>query len=69
MRQSHSSVLVELAWLGYFLIVFVALVYAAVIFVVPHHFNDKVAIALAGLFAGIVMIGTRAWVAARKTHP
>lgn len=35
-------------------------VYAMMIFVVPHHFNDKVAVALAGLFAGVVLIATRA---------
>jgi hypothetical protein len=67
MRQ-RSSVLAEIGWLAYFLAVFVSLVYAAVIFVVPHHFNDKIAIALAGLIAGIVMIATRALLTARKTH-
>jgi hypothetical protein len=67
MRQRRSSVLVEIGWLAYFFAIFVGLVYAAVIFVVPHHFNDKIAITLAGLIAGIVMIATRAWVTARKT--
>jgi len=43
------------------LAVFVAAVYVMVIFVVPHHFNDKIAITLAGLFAGLAMITTRAW--------
>ncbi|HEY1976633.1 MAG TPA: hypothetical protein VGG89_08815 [Candidatus Baltobacteraceae bacterium] len=68
MRQQRSSVLVEIGWLAYFFAIFVALVYAAVLFVVPHHFNDKVAITLAGLIAGVVMIATRAWVTARKTR-
>jgi len=53
--------LAEIGWLAYFLAVFVVLVYAMVIFVVPHHFNDKVAIALAGLAAGLAMIVTRGW--------
>lgn len=61
-----SSIAVELGWLAYFLVVFVAAVYAVVRFLVPHHFNDKVAIALAALFAGLVMIGTRAWVSGRR---
>ena len=50
----------EIGWLAYFFAIFVALVYLAVLFVVPHHFNDKIAITLAGLVAGIVMIATRA---------
>lgn len=60
MRQPRSSVLAEIGWLAYFLAIFVVLVYAAVLFVVPHHFNDKIAITLAGLIAGAVMIATRA---------
>ena len=27
----------------------------------PHHFNDKIAVTLAGMFAGLALIGTRAW--------
>jgi hypothetical protein len=68
MRQRRSSVFAEILWLAYFLAVFAGLVYFAVIFVVPHHFNDKIAIALAGLFAGVIMIATRAAVTARKTQ-
>jgi uncharacterized membrane-anchored protein len=60
-RQRRSSVLAEIGWLAYFFTVFVVLVYLAVMFVVPHHFNDKIAITLAGLIAGVVMIATRAW--------
>ena len=57
--------LAEVGWLAYFLAVFAAAVYFMVGVVVPHHFNDKVAIALAAIFAGLVMILTRAWRAAR----
>ncbi len=57
--QQRSSILAELGWLVYFLAVFAILVYLMVLYVVPHHFNDKVAIALAGIFAGVIMIGTR----------
>jgi hypothetical protein len=63
--QPRSSILVEVGWLAYFLIVFAIAVYALVGLLVPHHFNDKIAIALAGLFAGLAMIATRAWWTAR----
>jgi hypothetical protein len=54
-------VLAEVGWLAFFIAVFVVLVYLFVGLLVPHHFNDKIAIALAALFAGLIMIGTRAW--------
>jgi hypothetical protein len=57
----RSSIAAELAWLIYFLVVFVAAVYLFVRTLVPHHFNDKIAIALAAMFAGLIMIATRAW--------
>jgi hypothetical protein len=50
----------EIGWLAYFFAIFVILVYAFNIFVVPHHFNDKIAILLAAIIAAIVMIVTRA---------
>jgi zinc transporter ZupT len=58
--QQRSSILAEFGWLAYFIAVFVILVYAFNILLVPHHFNDKVADVLAGFFAGIAMIVTRA---------
>lgn len=58
--------LVEFGWLAFFVAVFVAFVYLLVGLLVPHHFNDKIAIALAALFAGLIMIGTRAWMTARS---
>jgi hypothetical protein len=64
--SSRSSVAAEIGWLAYFLTVFVAAVYILVRLLVPHHFNDKIAIALAGLFSGLIMIGTRAWFTARR---
>ena len=65
MKQPPSSIASELGWLAFFLTVFAVLVYIAVRWLVPHHFNDKVAIALAAIFAGLVMIGTRAWASAQ----
>jgi len=58
--QQRSSILTELLWLAFFFAIFVILMYAFNIFVVPHHFNDKVADVLAGVLAGLIMIGARA---------
>jgi high-affinity Fe2+/Pb2+ permease len=55
----------EVAWLGFFLAIFVAAVYLLVRTLVPHHFNDKIAIMLAAIVAGLVMIGVRASVESR----
>jgi hypothetical protein len=65
MPPQRSYVLVEAGWLVFFLLVFVAAVYLLVRTLVPHHFNDKIAVALAALFAGLIMIGTRAWLTRR----
>lgn len=65
MTRRPSPVAVELAWLAYFLLVFVAAVYLLVRTLVPHHFNDKIAIVLAAMFAGLIMIATRAWATKR----
>lgn len=64
-QPPRSSIATELLWLLYFLVVFVAAVYLFVRALVPHHFNDKIAVALAAIFAGLVMIGTRGWVSGR----
>ncbi|MBV8639254.1 MAG: hypothetical protein JO322_14340 [Candidatus Eremiobacteraeota bacterium] len=58
--QQRSSLLAEFGWLAFFFAMFVVLVYAFNLFVVPHHFNDKIAIVLSALIAGIVMIAVRA---------
>jgi hypothetical protein len=66
MPQPPSSVTTEIAWLGFFLVIFVAAVYLLVRTLVPHHFNDKVAIMLAAIVAGLIMIGARAWFGSRS---
>ncbi|MEO6836073.1 MAG: hypothetical protein ABI231_09260 [Candidatus Tumulicola sp.] len=65
MSRPRSPILVEIGWLVYFILIFVAAVYFLVRLLVPHHFNDKIAIALAAIFAGLIMIATRAWITAR----
>ncbi|HZV77933.1 MAG TPA: hypothetical protein VFF63_09275 [Candidatus Babeliales bacterium] len=68
MRQPPSSIAAEIGWLAYFFAIFISLVYLSVRFVVPHHFNDKIAIALAAIFAGLILIATRAWTAKKWRH-
>jgi hypothetical protein len=60
MPKQQSSIRAEFAWLVFFLVIFVAAVYVLVRTLVPHHFNDKIAIMLAAIFAGLAMIGVRA---------
>jgi hypothetical protein len=66
MPQPPSSVVAEIAWLALFLVIFVTAVYLLVRTLVPHHFNDKVAIMLAAIAAGLIMIGVRAWFGSRS---
>ncbi|HYL26470.1 MAG TPA: hypothetical protein VEW74_01480 [Candidatus Nitrosotalea sp.] len=65
MPKQRSSPATEIAWLGYFLVVFVAAVYLLVRTLVPHHFNDKIAIVLAAMLAGLILIATRVWLEGR----
>jgi lipopolysaccharide export LptBFGC system permease protein LptF len=62
---ANSSISTEIGWLAFFLVVFAAAVYVLVRFLVPHHFNDKIAIMLAAIFAGLVLIFTRVWLTRR----
>ncbi len=65
MPQPRSTVSLELRWLAFFLAIFAALTYALLRWLVPHHFNDRIAVMLAAILAGFVMIATRARFAAR----
>jgi hypothetical protein len=56
----RSSTKAELGWLVGFLALFVATLYAVEIFIVPHHFNAKIAIVLAAFVAAVVMVAVRA---------
>lgn len=58
--MAKSSITAEIGWLAFFLVVFAALAYTLLRWLVPHHFNDRIAVALAAIFAGLVMIFTRA---------
>ncbi|MGA8535413.1 MAG: hypothetical protein WB615_14995 [Candidatus Tumulicola sp.] len=65
MPRPRSSIGGEFGWLAYFIAIFVIMVYLFVGLLVPHRFNDKIAIALAAVFAGLIMIATRAWMMSR----
>lgn len=67
--QPRSSILAEVGWLVYFFAIFVAFVYAFNLWVVPHHFNDKIAVALSAGMAAIAMIATRGWMTIRARNP
>jgi hypothetical protein len=58
--RRRSSVAAEIGWLAGFLALFVATMYVVEIFIVPHHFNAKIAIVLAGFVAAAVMVALRA---------
>jgi len=65
----QQSILGELGWLGYFLVLLVIAVYGANLVanaLFPRHFNDKIADTLAAIFAALVFIATRAYAAARS---
>jgi hypothetical protein len=60
MKRRRSSIAVEIGWLAGFLALFIAAMYGVTIFIVPHHFNAKIAIVLAAFVAAIVMTAARA---------
>jgi len=64
-RGQKSSVGTELLWLFVWLIIFVIITTAMIKFVVPHHFNDRVAVMLSAIFSGLAMIGLRAYTTRR----
>ncbi|HVR47852.1 MAG TPA: hypothetical protein VMT95_14565 [Candidatus Binatia bacterium] len=57
--MAKSSIAAELGWLAFFLFVFAAIAYVLLRWLVPHHFNDRIAVVLAAIFAGLVMIFIR----------
>jgi membrane protein implicated in regulation of membrane protease activity len=58
--QQRSSIAAEIGWLVYFFLIFIIAVYVLNVFVVPHHFNDKIADTFAAIIAALAMIATRA---------
>lgn len=61
MPRSESSIGRELLWLLIFLALFAAVAVLLLTLVVPHHFNDRIAILIAAIIAGVVWIGLRSY--------
>ena len=55
-----SSVGSELKWLALFVVLFTVITYLMLRFIVPLHFNDRIAVMLAGILSGIIWIIVRA---------
>lgn len=64
-QRSKSSIGRELLWLLIWFAIFVVITTLMLKFVVPHHFNDRVAVMISAIIAGLAMIGLRAYVARR----
>ena len=67
MARPRSPIIVEIAWLAYFIVVFVLVVNLLLALVVrPHNFSEMIAIVLAAIIAALAMIFTRVWWTARN---
>jgi undecaprenyl pyrophosphate phosphatase UppP len=64
-QGSHSSIGQELLWLLIWAVIFAAITYVLLRFVVPHHFNDRIAVLIAAIISGVAMIALRAYFARR----
>ncbi|MGZ3496719.1 MAG: hypothetical protein ACXWNK_00920 [Vulcanimicrobiaceae bacterium] len=64
-RNRPSSIGAEIGWLLLFLAIFVVITFLMLKFVVPHHFNDRVAVTIAALISGVIWILLRGKAARR----
>jgi undecaprenyl pyrophosphate phosphatase UppP len=64
-RRSESSIGQELMWLLVWAAIFIVITVLLLKFVVPHHFNDRVAVMISAIVSGIAMIALRAYVTRR----
>jgi hypothetical protein len=60
-KKPPSSVAGEFGWLGIFLVLFVITTYLMLRFIVPLHFNDRVAIMISAIITGVVWVLLRSW--------
>lgn len=65
MQRSQSSIGQELLWLLVWAVIFIVITVLLIKFVVPHHFNDRVAVMISAIVSGIAMIALRAYVSRR----
>lgn len=66
MPRSQSSIGQELLWLLVWLVIFVIITVLLLKFVVPHHFNDRIAVMISAIISAVAMISLRAYVARRS---
>jgi uncharacterized membrane-anchored protein len=64
-RRSDSSVGRELLWLLVWAVIFIFFTVMLLRFVVPHHFNDRIAVMISAIVSGVAMIALRAYVTRR----
>jgi undecaprenyl pyrophosphate phosphatase UppP len=64
-QRSQSSIGQELLWLLVWGLIFIVITVLMLKFVVPHHFNDRVAVMISAIVSGIAMISLRAYVSRR----
>jgi uncharacterized membrane-anchored protein len=64
-RGSQSSIGQELLWLAVWAVLFVLITFVMLKFVVPHHFNDRIAVTISAIVSGVAMIALRAYAARR----
>lgn len=64
-RNRPSSIGAEMRWLLVFLAIFVVITFLMLKFVVPHHFNDRIAVTIAALLSGVIWMLLRAKAAGR----
>jgi uncharacterized membrane-anchored protein len=61
----QSSIGRELLWLAVWLAIFVSITVLMLRFVVPHHFNDRIAVLISAILSGLAMIALRAYATRR----
>jgi uncharacterized membrane-anchored protein len=64
-RGSQSSIGQELLWLAVWAVIFIFITVLLLKFVVPHHFNDRIAVMISAIVSGVAMIALRAYVTRR----
>ena len=65
MQRQQSSIGQELLWLLIWAVIFAVITVLLIKFVVPHHFNDRIAIMISAIISGVAMIALRAYVSRR----
>lgn len=65
-QRSNSSIGQELLWLLAWLLIFIVITVLLLKFVVPHHFNDRIAVLISAIISSLIWIALRAY-AARRT--